>query len=88
MKRSAWVSRVVVAMLMIGVVLALPIIVQAHEPRTLAGKYDVEVGWDKEPTYANQPNAASIEIHRIGTEVAVEGVEKFLKITIAAGGNK
>ncbi|MEP7287655.1 MAG: hypothetical protein ABI947_18020 [Chloroflexota bacterium] len=87
MKRSAWMSRAVVAVLMIGVVLALPIIVLAHVPRTIAGKYDVEVGWDKEPTYAAERNAASIQINRIGTEDGVDGVEKTLKVNIASGGN-
>jgi hypothetical protein len=60
----------------------------AHERRTLAAdKYDVVVGWDTEPAYVNQRNAAGIRISKAGTNPAepVTGVEKTLKIQIRQG---
>src|SRR5579859_1619388 len=68
-------------------VFVVPRIVLAHEQRTIGGKYDVEVGWDREPALVNQPNAASIQIYKKGTQDAVEGVEKSLTVKIAFGGN-
>ncbi|MCC7447537.1 MAG: hypothetical protein IT324_08985 [Anaerolineae bacterium] len=62
--------------------------VRAHERRTVGGKYDVEVGWDKEPAYVNQPNAAVITIYKAGTQDAVTGVEQTLKVRIAFGGGQ
>lgn len=62
-------------------------VVSAHEQRTIAnGKYDVEVGWLNEPTVVNQPNGATIEIHKAGAGDAITGVESTLKVDIAAGG--
>lgn len=63
------------------------VIVSAHEHRTIGGgKYDVEVGWLNEPTVVKQANGATIEIKKAGTEDTVTGVEKTLKVQIAAGG--
>ena len=67
------------------ILLLAPGIVRAHEKRTIAGKYDVLVGWDKEPPLINQPNAAGIFITQNGQPVT--GVEKTLKVDIAFGGN-
>src|SRR5438477_10891165 len=62
-------------------------VVFAHERRTIGnGKYDVEVGWLNEPSVVNQANGATIEIHPVGSEDAVTGAEKTLKVDIAAGG--
>ena len=61
-------------------------LVLAHEDRTIAGKYDVEVGWYREPSLVNQPNAAYIGVFKTGTKEAVLGVEKTLKVTVAFGG--
>jgi hypothetical protein len=61
----------------------------AHERRTLAaGKYDVVVGWDTEPPFVNQKNAATIRISRTGTNPAqpVTGAEKTLKVELRQGG--
>lgn len=60
----------------------------AHERRTIANKYEVEVGWDAEPTLVNQMNAAIIAVYKAGTEQPIEGVEKTLKVKIAFGGNE
>lgn len=60
----------------------------AHEQRTIAGKYDVEVGWDKEPAIAGQMNAATIQIYKTGTQTPIENVDKTLKVKIASGGNE
>jgi hypothetical protein len=60
----------------------------AHERRTLgAGKYDVVVGWDTEPAYVSQKNAASVRISKSGTNPAepVTGAEKTLKVEIRQG---
>src|SRR5258708_4739725 len=77
----------VICLALICVALALPRLALAHEQRTIAGKYDVEVGWDREPTLVNEPNAASIQIYKAGTQTPVEGVEKSLTVKIAFGGN-
>ncbi len=60
----------------------------AHERRKIGGKYEVEVGWDREPTYANQPNAATIMVYKADGRTIVEGLEKTLKIKIAFGGSE
>ena len=60
----------------------------AHERRTVgAGKYDVVVGWDTEPAYVSQKNAASIRISKSGTNPAepVTGAEKTMKVEIRQG---
>ena len=77
----------VICLAMISLALVLPRLALAHEQRTIAGKYDVEVGWDREPTLVNEPNAASIQIYKAGTQTPVEGVEKSLTVKIAFGGN-
>ena len=61
-------------------------LVFAHEDRTIAGKYDVEVGWYREPSFVNQANAAYIGVFKAGTKEAVLGVEKTLKVNVAFGG--
>ncbi len=69
--------------------LALPGIALAHERRTIGGgKYEAVVGFDKEPAFTGQPNAASIRITKAGTQDPVEGVEKTLKVAIAFGGGE
>jgi hypothetical protein len=58
----------------------------AHERRTIAnGKYDVVVGWDVEPAYADMKNGASIRIMEAGTTNPVTGAEKSLKLAIRQG---
>jgi hypothetical protein len=67
---------------------SVPSVALAHERRTLgAGKYDVVVGWDVEPAYVGEKNAASIRISKAGTNPAepVAGVEKTLKVDIRQG---
>jgi hypothetical protein len=68
--------------------LVVPTSALAHERRTIAnGKYDVVVGWDVEPAYQGQKNAASIRISEAGSNpaVPVEGAEKSLKVQIRQG---
>ena len=68
--------------------LIAPSLSLAHERRTIGGgKYDVVVGWDTEPAYVNQKNAASVRISRAGTNPAepVTGAEKTLKVEIRQG---
>jgi hypothetical protein len=68
--------------------LAAPSITLAHERRTVAGgKYDVVVGWDTEPAFVSQKNAASIRISKAGTNPAepVTGAENSLKVEIRQG---
>ena len=71
-----------------AVFLLLPNVALAHERRTIAnGKYDVVVGWDVEPAYVGQKNAAGIRISQAGTNpaVPVQGAEKTLKVQIRQG---
>jgi hypothetical protein len=73
--------------LMTGLWMTQP--VSAHERRKIGGgKYEVEVGWDKEPTLANQSNAATIMIYQADGKTIVEGAEKTLHIKIAFGGGE
>jgi hypothetical protein len=68
--------------------LTTPISVLAHERRTISdGKYDVVVGWDVEPAFVGQKNAASIRISKAGSSPAVpiEGADKTLKVQIRQG---
>ena len=58
----------------------------AHERRTIgSGKYDVVVGWNVEPAYVGQMNAASIRIMNAGTTTPVTGADKSLKLAIRQG---
>lgn len=71
---------------LILVPLALPGTALAHERRTIAnGKYEVVVGWDVEPAYANQKNAAGIRIMQAGTGEPVTGAQDTLKVIIRQG---
>jgi hypothetical protein len=68
--------------------ISLPSTSFAHERRILgAGKYEVVVGWEIEPAYVGEKNAASIRISRSATNPAepVTGVEKTLKVDIRQG---
>jgi hypothetical protein len=68
------------------VVIALPSVALAHERRTIAGgKYDVVVGWDVEPAYADLKNGASIRITQAGADTPITGAEKTLKVQIRQG---
>src|SRR5437588_12250716 len=84
--RALYTIGALVALLL--TILSQPKAALAHERRTIAGKYDVVVGWDKEPAFVNQPNAAGITVYQAGTQNPVEGLEKTLKISIAFGGRE
>jgi len=61
----------------------------AHEGRTIAnGKYQLSVGWDIEPAFEGQKNAASIRITRAGSSPPepVTGAKQTLKLQIRQGG--
>lgn len=69
--------------------LSAPAELLAHERRTVAGgKYELVVGWDTEPPFVNQKNAATIRISRAGTNPAqpVTGAEQTLKVEIRQDG--
>jgi hypothetical protein len=69
-------------------VLVAPTVGFAHERRTVgAGKYDVVVGWDTEPAFVNQRNAAGIRISKAGTNPAqpVLGAETTLRLVLKQG---
>jgi hypothetical protein len=75
------------ALLLIALFVA-PTSALAHERRTIGdGKLDVVVGWDVEPAFEGQKNAASIRISQAGSNpaVPVQGVEKTLKVQIRQG---
>jgi hypothetical protein len=68
--------------------LATPALSLAYERRTIGGgKYDVVVGWDTEPAFVNDHNAASIRISKAGTNPAqpVTDAEKTLRVQIQQG---
>jgi hypothetical protein len=68
--------------------LATPALSLAHERRTIdGGKYDVVVGWDAEPAFVNQHNAAGIRISKAGTNPAqpVTDADKTLQLTVQQG---
>jgi hypothetical protein len=76
------------ALIVLLALLAAPSAALAHERRTIAGgKYDVVVGWDAEPAFVNQRNAAGIRISKAGTNPAepVLGAEKTLQVEIRQG---
>jgi len=69
--------------------LGAPSVSLAYERRTIAaGKYDLVVGWDTEPPFVNQKNAAGIRISRAGTNPSqpVTGAEKTLKLGYLGAG--
>ena len=84
-------SRGLLAAATLGVLLALavaPSVSSAHERRAIGGgKYDVVVGWDAEPAFVNQRNAAGFRISKAGTNPAepVTGAEKSLQVQIRQG---
>ncbi len=85
--RSKRLWAVAPALLLIAL-FAVPGSALAHERRTIGnGKYDVVVGWDVEPAYSGQKNAASIRISQAGSNPAVpiQGAEKSLKVQIRQG---
>jgi hypothetical protein len=67
--------------------LLAPAAALAHERRTVAGKYDVVVGWDSEPAYVGQRNGIGIRISKSGTNPAepIVGAEKSLKVDVKQG---
>jgi hypothetical protein len=68
--------------------LATPALSLAHERRTIdGGKYDVVVGWDTEPAFVNQHNAAGIRISKAGTNPAqpVTDADQTLQLQIQQG---
>jgi hypothetical protein len=76
------------ALIVLLALLAAPSAALAHERRTIAGgKYDVVVGWDAEPAFVNQHNAAGIRISKAGTNPAepVLGAEKTLRVELRQG---
>ena len=82
--------KILLAAALLAAASLLPTGVFAHEHRTIAnGKYDVTVGWDVEPAFQGQKNAASIRIAEAGPglspAVPVEGAEKTLKVRIRQG---
>jgi hypothetical protein len=67
-------------------VLVVPGGALAHERRAIDnGKYEVVVGWDVEPTYADLKNAAGIRIMQAGTTTPVTGADKTLKLAVRQG---
>jgi hypothetical protein len=59
----------------------------AHERRQV-GPYTLVVGFASEPAIQNQVNGASIRISRTDGGTPVEGADKTLKVSLAAGGGQ
>jgi len=88
MQRTLYWSAIAPAILLLAT-LALPGLALAHERRAIGGgKYVAVVGWDTEPAYQDQLNAATIRIMRADTSQPVEGLEKSLTLQIAFGGGQ
>src|SRR5947207_8921352 len=76
----------VLGVVALGALFLAPGAALAHERRTVAnGKYDVVVGWDVEPAFADLKNGAGIRIMDAGTTNPVTGADKTLKIQIRQG---
>jgi hypothetical protein len=88
LSRRLAVSSAVALLLALVALLSVPGVSLAHERRTIGGgKYDVVVGWDTEPVYVDQKNAAGIRISKAGSNPAepITGVESTLKVQIRQG---
>jgi hypothetical protein len=59
----------------------------AHERRQV-GPYTFVVGFASEPAIQNQMNGASIRISRTDGGTPVEGADKTVKASVAAGGGQ
>ena len=85
-KLKTWTLVQVLSGSVLLVLLLAPGTALAHERRTIGnGKYDVVVGWDVEPAYADMKNGAGIRITEAGTTNPVAGAEKTLKVSIRQG---
>ncbi len=79
---------VTAATLLLVALFVVPGTALAHERRTIAnGKYDVVVGWEDEPAYADMKNGAGIRVMLAGTNTPVTGAEKTMKLAIRQGAN-
>ena len=58
---------------------------EAHERRTVAGKYTFVVGFLEEPALVGQPNGIDLRITNAQTNEPVDGVERTLKADIVVG---
>ena len=57
----------------------------AHTTRTV-GPYELQVGWVNEPAYAGMLNSLELAVTDTRTNERVAGLEKTLKVALAAGG--
>src|SRR3954471_10104323 len=72
------------AMALTLVCLAAP--ASAHV-ETTAGSYDIEVGWNVEPTYAGQPNAVFLSVNDEAGK-PVEDIGTDLHVVVSTGAQK
>lgn len=73
-----------IAVLMAGLLVgASP--ASAHTTRTV-GPFELQVGWVNEPAYAGMLNSLELAVTDTRTNEQVRGLEKTLKIALAAGG--
>jgi hypothetical protein len=59
---------------------------EAHERRTVAGKYTFVVGFLNEPALIDQPNGIDLRVSNAQTGDPVEGLEKTRKADLIVGG--
>ena len=86
MNKATHRRAIIPAVLLLIALFLAPSTALAHERRTIGNsKYDVVVGWDVEPAYADEKNAASIRIMQTGGTTPVTGAEKTLKLAIRQG---
>ena len=79
--RSIARPAVLAAMLAVAVLLAVPRLAEAHEPRDV-GRYQFDVGWLEEPAYEGLKNGVSLRITRIEGGTGVEGAAQTLQVEV------
>lgn len=73
----------------LGILLASPEMVSAHERRAIAGsKAEAVVGWLGEPAWVNEPNGIDFRVTDPATKQPIEGLEKTVKVEVSHGATK
>ena len=80
-------SRVAIALGLLGSLLLAPAPASAHERRDV-GKYQFNVGFLNEPAIQGQPNGAYVAVTDREAQKPVEGLERSLKVAVAFGGGQ
>jgi hypothetical protein len=71
----------------LGLALAGPSAASAHEHRTVAGDYELVVGFLNEPAYEGQLNGLDLRVTRLGSGEPLDGLDRTLKAEVTMGGD-